>query len=68
MTKNYRFNQQVLALIEKIDKLHVRLKKIEYGEKVIFSCNLFQKAKLSYILDSLNYNTSNFFVCLFVYD
>ncbi len=36
MTKNYRFNQQVLALIEKIDKLHVRLKKIEYGEKVIF--------------------------------
>ncbi len=28
--------------------------KIEYDEKVHFSCNLFQKVKLSYILDSLH--------------
>ncbi len=33
----------------------MHLKKIEYGEKV-FSCNLFQKVKLSYILDSLHVN------------
>ncbi len=27
---------------------------MEYGEKVKKNCNLFQKLKLSYILDSLN--------------
>ncbi len=31
--------------------VQVHLKKIEYGEKLI-SCNLFQKVKLLYILDS----------------
>ncbi len=31
----------------------MHLKKLEYGEKFIF-CNLFQKGKLSYILDSLH--------------
>ncbi len=32
--------------------IQVHLKKIYYGEKV--SCNLFEKVKLSYILDSLH--------------
>ncbi len=34
--------------------VQVHLRKLEYGEKVIFSSNLFQKLKLSYILDSLH--------------
>ncbi len=33
--------------------IQVHLKKKLYGEKV-FSCNLFQKVKLSYILDSIH--------------
>ncbi len=33
--------------------VQVHLKKSEYREKVVF-CNLFQKVKLSYILDSLH--------------
>ncbi len=32
--------------------MYRHLNKFEYGEKV--SCNLFQKAKLSYILESLH--------------
>ncbi len=34
--------------------IQVHLIKLECREKVIFSCNLFQKVKLSYILDSLH--------------
>ncbi len=34
--------------------LQVHLNKLECHEKVIVSCNLFQKVKLSYILDSLH--------------
>ncbi len=29
--------------------VQVNLQKFEYGEKYFFSCNLFQKVKLSYI-------------------
>ncbi len=36
--------------------MQVHLKKLEYREKVLFFCNLFQKVKLSYILDSLHVN------------
>ncbi len=32
--------------------IQVHLNKLECREKLIFSCNLFQKVKLSYILDS----------------
>ncbi len=39
---------------EVLGKIQVHLKKIEYGETVHFSCNLFQQVKLSYILDSLH--------------
>ncbi len=34
--------------------IYMHLKKFEYREKVIFFCYLFQKVKLSYILDSLH--------------
>ncbi len=36
--------------------IQVHLKKFEYGKKkrAFFSCSLFQKVKLSYILDSLH--------------
>ncbi len=35
-------------------QIQVHLNKLECREKFIFSCNLFQKVKLSYILDSLH--------------
>ncbi len=34
--------------------VQVHLRKLEYGENVHFSSNLFQKLKLSNILDSLH--------------
>ncbi len=34
--------------------VQVHLKKIKYRQKVTFSCNLFQKVKISDILDSLH--------------
>ncbi len=34
--------------------VQVHLNKLECREKFIFSCNLFQKVKLSYTLDSLH--------------
>ncbi len=34
--------------------VQVHLNKLECREKVHFSCNIFQKVKLSYILDSLH--------------
>ncbi len=37
-----------------ISFIQVHLNKLECREKVIFSCKLFQKVKLSYILDSLH--------------
>ncbi len=34
--------------------IQVHLRKLEYGESYFFSCNLFQKVKLSYVLDLLH--------------
>ncbi len=45
--------------------IQVHLRKFENGEKV-FSCNLFQKVKLSYILDSLHFLFLSFVFKFFV--
>ncbi len=37
-----------------LGNIQVHLNKLECREKFIFSCKLFQKVKLSYILDSLH--------------
>ncbi len=50
----YKGFNYLFAIITIYTYIQVHLTKIEYGEKVLFLCNLFQKVKLSYILDSLH--------------
>ncbi len=48
-TDKYKSNIYIYIL-----HIQVHLNKLECRENVNFSCNLFQKVKLSYILDSLH--------------
>ncbi len=45
-------NHAVLQNLFLVEMFTGDLRKLEYSEKVDFSCNLFQKVKLSYILES----------------
>ncbi len=42
------------SLLQRYHNLQVHLRKLHYGEKGNFYCSLFQKVKLSYILESLH--------------